>query len=134
MKTLIITSACCSILFSSTTRSVASLLPVPTNEVVFADFESDTWGEWQAIGDAFGAGPAHGTLTNQQPVGGFLGRGFVDSFVGGDKSTGTLTSAEFTITRVVYSGAKDLGLGLFASHGAVKIKSLRAWPMGTIWL
>ena len=70
----------------------------PTNEVVFADFEGDTWGEWQVTGDAFGAGPARGTLPNQQTVSGFLGRGLVNTFVGGDKSTGTLTSPEFTVT------------------------------------
>ncbi len=69
-----------------------------TNEIVFADFEGDNWGSWTATGDAFGPGPARGTLTNQQAVTGFLGRGFVNSFVGGDKSTGTLTSPEFTIT------------------------------------
>ena len=99
MKKFIITLVSCSILFSSAARIVAALVSTPTNEVVFADFEGDTWGQWQAVGDAFGAGPARGALTNQQPVAGFLGRGFVNSYVGGDKSTGTLTSAEFTITR-----------------------------------
>jgi beta-fructofuranosidase len=70
-----------------------------TNDIVLADFESETFGEWKAIGDAFGGGPAHGTLTNQQPVTDFLGRGYVNSFHDGDQSTGTLTSAEFTIIK-----------------------------------
>lgn len=69
-----------------------------TNETVFADFEGTNWGDWQVTGGAFGAGPARGTLTNQQAVSGFLGRGLVNSYVGGDQSTGTLTSPEFTIT------------------------------------
>jgi sucrose-6-phosphate hydrolase SacC (GH32 family) len=69
------------------------------NEILFADFEGDTWGEWQATGQAFGAGPARGALPNQMPVTGFAGRGLVNSYVGGDRSTGTLTSAEFTITK-----------------------------------
>lgn len=69
-----------------------------TNEIVFADFEGTNWGGWQVTGEAFGGGPARGTLTNQQTVTGFLGRGLVNTFVGGDKSTGTLTSPEFTIT------------------------------------
>src|SRR5262249_30830684 len=70
-----------------------------TNELLFADFDGDAWGNWKATGDAFGPGPAHGALPGQQPVTGFVGRGFASSFVGGDKSTGTLTSVEFTITR-----------------------------------
>jgi sucrose-6-phosphate hydrolase SacC (GH32 family) len=70
-----------------------------TNEVLFADFEGDTWGEWQVTGRAFGTGPARGALTNQMPVAGFTGRGLVNSYVGGDRSTGTLTSAEFTISK-----------------------------------
>jgi sucrose-6-phosphate hydrolase SacC (GH32 family) len=70
---------------------------VPTNEIVFAEFEGDTWGEWTVTGNAFGDGPARGALPKQQAVSGFLGSGFVNSYVGGDDSTGTLTSPEFTI-------------------------------------
>lgn len=76
---------------------LAALQQGATNEVVFSDFETADWGAWTATGDAFGNAPAHGALTNQQAVTGFLGRGFVNSYVGGDKSTGTLTSPEFTI-------------------------------------
>ena len=68
-----------------------------TNEVIFADFEGDNWGGWTPSGDAFGRAPARGAWEKQQPVTGFLGNGFVNTFVGGDKSTGTLTSPEFTI-------------------------------------
>src|ERR1041385_9233952 len=70
-----------------------------TNEILLADFDGDTWGNWEVKGDAFGPGPAHGALPGQQPISGFLGRGLANSFAGGDKSTGTLTSAEFTITK-----------------------------------
>jgi beta-fructofuranosidase len=35
-------------------------------------------------------------------------------------------------TRVVYPGEKDLGLGVFASGGAAKLKSLKVWPMADI--
>ena len=31
-------------------------------DIVIADFESETWGDWQVEGDAFGPGPAKGTL------------------------------------------------------------------------
>ncbi len=44
-----------------------------------------------------GAGP--GTLPSQMEVTGFLGKGLVNSFYGGDDSTGTLTSPPFKIER-----------------------------------
>jgi fructan beta-fructosidase len=67
--------------------------------ILIADFEGDTYGDWTTTGTAFGKGPARGTLPNQMPVTGFLGKGLVNSYVGGDASTGTLTSPEFTIDR-----------------------------------
>lgn len=78
------------------------VLPVAAAEredIVLADFEGDDYGEWKTTGDAFGKGPAKGTLPGQMPVTGFLGKGLVNSFTGGDKTTGTLTSPEFTIDR-----------------------------------
>ncbi len=46
-----------------------------------------------------GAGPAQGTLPQQMQVSGYLGQRLVNSFEGGDKPTGTLTSPEFRIDR-----------------------------------
>ncbi|MGH3417155.1 MAG: glycoside hydrolase family 32 protein, partial [Actinocrinis sp.] len=54
---------------------------------------------WSTTGTAFGAGPAQGTLANQQQVGGYLGHGLVNSYLNGDTSTGTLTSPAFTISQ-----------------------------------
>lgn len=69
-------------------------------DVLVADFEGETYGEgWKTTGTAFGKGPAKGTLKGQMPVSGFLGKGLVNSFLGGDDSTGTLTSPEITIDR-----------------------------------
>ncbi len=69
-------------------------------DVLVADFEGDTYADgWKTTGTAFGKGPARGALPNQMPVSGFLGKGLVNSFAGGDDSTGTLTSPEFTIDR-----------------------------------
>jgi levanase len=62
------------------------------------DFESGTYGTWTATGAAFGTGPAQGTLPDQQQVSGYLGNGLVNSYLGGDASTGTLTSPAFTAT------------------------------------
>ena len=68
-------------------------------DIVFADFETPTYGDWKTEGTAFGDGPAEGTLPNQMPVTGYKGRRLVNSFHGGDDSTGTLTSPPFTIDR-----------------------------------
>ena len=68
-------------------------------DVLIADFEGDSYGGWITEGEAFGSGPAHGTLPGQMAVTGFLGRGLVNSFVKGDGSTGMLTSPPFPIER-----------------------------------
>src|SRR5690349_4843310 len=68
-------------------------------DIVFADFEGDDYGPWKTTGTAFGKGPARGTLPGQMPVSGFLGRGLVNSFLGGDGPVGTLTSPEFKVER-----------------------------------
>ena len=71
-----------------------------TGDRIIADFEGDSYGDgWTVTGEAFGAGPACGTLTGQMEVSRFKGHGMVNSFFGGDKSIGTLTSPEFTIDR-----------------------------------
>jgi sucrose-6-phosphate hydrolase SacC (GH32 family) len=66
---------------------------------VFADFESDNYGQWNATGEAFGNGPAAGTLPHQMDVSGFAGKRLVNSFHGGDNTTGSLTSPEFDVRR-----------------------------------
>lgn len=68
-------------------------------EVLFADFEGETYGDWASTGTAFGNGPATGTLPGQMQVTGFKGKRLVNSFNGGDASTGMLTSPLFKIDR-----------------------------------
>ena len=68
-------------------------------EIVVADFEGKDYGGWKTTGEAFGPGPARGTLPGQMAVSGFLGQGLVNSFLGGDDTTGTLTSPPFKIER-----------------------------------
>ncbi len=68
-------------------------------DILVADFEGTNYGAWKVTGTAFGNGPAHGTLPNQMPVDGFQGQGLVNSYNGGDDSTGTLTSPPFKIER-----------------------------------
>jgi fructan beta-fructosidase len=69
------------------------------DDILLADFEGDDYGSWKTTGEAFGTGPARGTLPNQMHVSGYRGKGLVNSFHGGDGSTGTLTSPEFKIER-----------------------------------
>jgi tRNA-specific 2-thiouridylase len=66
---------------------------------VFEDFERETYEGWTITGTAFGKGPSHGTEANQQQVSGFVGRGLVNTFQGGDGAQGTATSKAFTIQR-----------------------------------
>jgi fructan beta-fructosidase len=68
-------------------------------DVLVADFEGKDYGDWKTTGEAFGPGPAQGTLPGQMPVTGYKGKGLVNSFYGGDKSTGTLTSPAFKVER-----------------------------------
>ena len=71
---------------------------IPTGKVI-ADFEAESYGDWKSTGDAFGSGPAHGTLPNQNLVTGYKGHGLVNSYFHGDATTGTLTSPQFAITK-----------------------------------
>ena len=71
--------------------------PRPT--IVLADFEGPDYGDWKATSAAFGKAPAHGTLPRQQRVSGFLGKGLVNTYLGGDRPRGTLTSPPFVIER-----------------------------------
>jgi len=69
------------------------------DDILVADFESDSYEAWIVTGDAFGVGPAEGTLAGQMHVDGFRGKRLVNSFFQGDNSVGTLTSPEFRIER-----------------------------------
>jgi len=71
----------------------------PRPATLLTNFEGDSYGDWKTTGEAFDTGPAHGTLPNQQTVSGFLGKGLVNTFLGGDGPQGTLTSPDFEIRR-----------------------------------
>lgn len=77
----------------------AATLPAQSPDLLIADFEGTNYGTWKAVGEAFGPGPARGTLPNQMPVSGYLGQGLVNSFFKGDGSIGKLTSPPFKIER-----------------------------------
>ncbi len=62
------------------------------DDILLADFEATV--EWKATGTAFGAGARKNAVT------GFIGKGLINTYLDGDKSTGTLTSAPFTIEKM----------------------------------
>lgn len=89
-----------------TTRAVIPLILVwltasawPAGDIVVADFEGRDYGEWTVEGEAFGRGPAQGTLPGQMMVSGYLGHGLVNSYFHGDGPVGTLTSPPFKLQR-----------------------------------
>jgi len=91
MKRLIssLAAACC----------LGSLGLAAEPDILIADFEGKDYGDWRATGEAFGPGPAHGTLPSQMDVSGFEGKGLVNSYYKGDGTTGTLTSPPLKIER-----------------------------------
>ena len=68
-------------------------------DVLIADFEGGTYGDWKVEGEAFGKAPAKGTLPRQQHVSGFKGKGLVNTYLNQDGSTGSLTSPLFKVER-----------------------------------
>jgi sucrose-6-phosphate hydrolase SacC (GH32 family) len=75
-----------------------ALAPPISGSELYEDFEAADYGNWTVSGDAFGSGPANGTLPNQQEVSGFLGEKLVNSYLDGDGTLGKLTSPGFTIS------------------------------------
>ena len=69
------------------------------DDLLIADFEGPDYGAWKATGEAFGSAPARGAWPGQMQVEGFLGKGLVNTFRGGDDATGTLNSPPFKIER-----------------------------------
>jgi formylglycine-generating enzyme required for sulfatase activity len=81
-------------------KGPGAVSPSPArDDIILADFEGANFGDWTVEGAAFGPGPVRGPLLDQQPAKGFSGKGFANSYHGGDESTGKLTSPKFTITR-----------------------------------
>lgn len=77
-------------------------------EVVFEDFEKDTYGAWVATGEAFGVRPNRKPLPDYQGEVGPQGNGFVNTHsalnkdgqrTAGDPPTGTLGSPQFIVER-----------------------------------
>ena len=51
----------------------AAMAQAADPDIVLADFEGKDYGDWKTTGEAFGPGPAQGTLPRQMEVSGYLG-------------------------------------------------------------
>lgn len=78
---------------------IVALALAAQEDVLVADFEREDYGAWTATGEAFGTGPARGTLPDQMEVSGHRGERLVNSYLGGDGAEGVLTSPEFVLER-----------------------------------
>lgn len=89
--------------FDGTTFTADNVEPIgdyATNGVIFDDFEADSYdtSKWSFYGgNAFGTGPARGSIGIQNTVTGYLGEGLINTFYDLDSSMGIMTSKEFTI-------------------------------------
>lgn len=92
-------------------------------------FESGSYGDWTTTGSAFGSAPAAGALPDQQTVTGYSGTYLVNSYNGGDASTGSLTSPDFTIDKQYLNFLVGGGQNPFTA-GAVPFGTL---PSGTVF-
>lgn len=81
-------------------------------DLLLADFEGADFSGWMVSGTAFGVGPARGTLESQMEVSGYEGKGFVNSYHGGDGAVGEMLSQEFVLAKpyiqFLIGGGKDL--------------------------
>ena len=78
------------------------LIPAPyapaKADILIADFEGKDYGKWQIVGEAMGREPAR-TGFPRNRVTGYLGKGFVNTYIQADKSKGELVSPKFRIER-----------------------------------
>jgi len=90
-------------------------------DLAVADFEGPDFTGWDATGEAFGQAPAAGAIEGQMKVEGFEGKGFANSFHGGDYTTGALVSPAFTVERKFLNFL--IGGGGFPGETCMNLKS-----------
>lgn len=89
-----------SLRFAATLTTTLAVAPLPATADVIADFDGTAFPPgWTVTGDAFGNGPASGSLDRQMTVSGWTGPRFANSYHGTDRAQGTLTSPPFTIEK-----------------------------------
>ena len=98
-KHLTLLAASLGVVFATLSISAVYADDAQNADVLIADFNGANYDAWRVEGEAFGTAPAPGTLPGQMDVSGFRGAGLVNSFVGGDRTTGTLTSPEVVLSK-----------------------------------
>ena len=76
----------------------------PSEDIPIADFEGPDYGDWKATGEAFGSGPARGTLPNQMEVSGFIEGEYVRGRLSLDAATNLIYKYEYEIERELPKG------------------------------
>ena len=61
------------------------------DDILIADFEQTSFGDWRVEGDAFGKKPTPLALSGQPQVAGYLDDRFANSFHGGSSAKGVIT-------------------------------------------
>jgi len=68
-------------------------------DILITDFEGKDYAGWKVEGKAFGDRPAIANVRPSNKVKGYIGKGLVNTYLGGDKPIGKLTSPAFKIER-----------------------------------
>ena len=71
----------------------------PAPDILIADFEGKSFGDWEVSDEAFSFGPARIDDPDGAEVLGVKGKGYASSNLGGYRLEGTLTSPPFTLER-----------------------------------
>jgi fructan beta-fructosidase len=94
------------------------------------NFDNGTYNNWSIEGEAFGSKPDNGLLSNSKLVKeSARGKGWVNTYFEGDRTTGTLTSPEFKINKkyitfLIGGGTSDkLGLQLIVDGKVVRFQT-----------
>ena len=91
-----------------------------SDDILIADFEGDSYGEWKVEGQAFGQRPTTAETAKAYGISGFKGDGLASSWLDRSlKPLGKLTSPAFTIERDYIN--MRLGGSPFKGAGGVKI-------------
>ncbi len=138
------------LLVSLATRAFAA------EDLLIADFEAPTYGNWTVTGDAFGSGPAQGTLPGQMTVGGatiVYDTRKQELIVNGHRAPAPLREGRQRLTlyadrtglevfasdgltyvpKPFQPRPADLGIAVASKDAPVKFTSLRVYPLKSIW-
>ena len=95
------------------------------DDIILADFEGDNYGNGTYTGNCFGTGPPHGLLGDQQVVKDLEGKGFLNTYHGGD--------GLFSLSTCMIPNDSDKTIELFSTANPAKIKNLSIRKLKSTW-